>query len=449
MCIKYLTLVAGLCIGGLIGAPAYAQDVIIDNSDYFVEAAVSNTNPFVGEQIIYSFRLYTAVQLPPASYSPPDFEGFWRTDMGPNSTSTAQTNGRFYTLTQRDTALFANYPGEITIEPARLILPATVFEEGQALSTGSLTLQVRPLPEGAPDGFSGAVGQFNLSATIDRQTVQQGDPLTMRVTVSGTGNVEQLNTPELTVPPGWRTYQNPTRYQTVLQDRLLIGEKEFEWLLTPSEGGSVPLPQITLTYFDPIDLAYRAVNTGGVMLDVVPGDIDMSAASIADQLAPALALKEINSDLTVLGGGLSSIFWVFWLIPPAACALGWWWARQQGALSQVNMTSESAKALSDARRSLQAVRKLEGSRAYETVKNIVFSYVHTKCGGNQTSLSILELENILSVHGINEQLRGRLLACLESADSGLYAPEQQIEIEMLIDRTLKTLTAVDTSWKMP
>ena len=426
-----------------------AQDASI-GSDYFVEAVVSNATPFVGEQVIYSFRLYTAVQLPPASYSPPDFEGFWRTDMGPNTSTEAQINGRLYSVTQRDTALFANAAGEITIDPSQLILPATVFEDGEVLTTESVALQVRPLPAGAPDNFGGAVGQLNMSATIDHQTRQQGEPFTLRLSISGTANIEQLTAPEFPLPDGWRVYQNPADYQSTVQNGVLVGEKVFEWLLAPGTSGTLPLPEITLSYFDPVNLAYRTVNTGSVTLEVLPADESSGAAPIAEAavLAPALPLKALTTPLAVGGSGITPAFWALWLIPPAALAVGWWWMRQQHVLLRPNPNDKSTKALARARRSLQTARKLGDGAGHKAVKDVVLAYFKDRLEGTPVNVdSMADLQTVMDRHGINEQLQGRLLTCLELADSGIYAPTPDTDMELLVDRTTKVLIAVDAAWK--
>ncbi len=445
--LRILTLLA-LCLCLSVDASVQAQDAAV-GSDYFVEAVVSNPTPFVGEQVIYSFRLYTAVQLPPASYSPPDFEGFWRTDMGPNISTEAQINGRLYSVTQRDTALFANAAGEITIAPSRLILPATVFEEGQVLTTESVALQVRPLPQDAPDDFGGAVGQLNMSATIDRQTLQQGEPFTLRLSISGTANIEQLTAPQFPLPDGWRVYQNPADYQSTVQNGVLVGEKVFEWLLAPGTSGTLPLPEITLSYFDPVNLAYRTVNTGSVTLEVLPAD-EGSAIPRAEAavLAPALPLKALTTPLAMVGGGITPAFWALWLIPPAALAVGWWWMRQQHVLLRPNASDKSTKALARARRGLQAARKLGDGAGHKAVKDVVLAYFSDRLAGAPANVdSMADLQAVMDTHGINEQLQGRLLTCLELADSGIYAPTPDTDMELLVDRTTKVLIAVDAAWK--
>jgi len=427
----------------LWGVPAQAQNT---NLDYFVEAEVDNLSPFVGQQVIYRFRLFTTVTLPDTPYMPPDFQGFWKANMGPPTSYFEQRNDRSYTIVQLETAIYPTYAGEIVITPAVVTLPDTVFQDGQELVSNAITLQVRPVPEGAPEGFGGAVGDFTMQATLDRQSLTLGEPFNLRLIVTGTGNVEQLPAPELPVPADWRIYPNPTSYRSALQNGILVGEKTFEWLISPAQAGSQPLPEITLHYFDPTNLVYRSASTSPVMLEILPGEESPTQIAAASN-RPALILKPVSASLQTGLPGLSVFFWILWLFPPVMLGGVWWWTRQQSILQNNRLKNQQSRALLRAKEQLQASRKLKPDMAYRRTAETILSYLGDKLDILPTNMVQSDLRELMSKHGTPETLIDNVLACLEWADSGRYAPIEDANMLPLIEQAYKALAAVDAVWK--
>ncbi len=427
---------------------ADSQNIFSGNEDYFVEAVVSDPSPFAGEQVIYSFLFYRAVSFQDSlSYSPPNFEGFWRTDMKENSTYSTQVSGRTYGVTQIDTAIYPSFDGELTIQPATLTLPATVFQDEEILNTQPVQIQVRPLPDGAPDGFDGAVGQFSMTATLDRQSLTLGEPFKLQVTVYGTGNIEQLTAPQLDLPENWRIYTNPPTYANAVQEGVLLGEKTFEWLLIPSEAGSIPLPQVTLWYFDPLELNYRSATTGSVNLEVLPSSDVPVAFDFSGPAVETLPLKLIDNSLSVGSGGLSGIFWILWVLPPAVFGLVWWWSRQQSSIQQRNQRRFTTKALERALRDLISASKAAPQEGYLLVKQIIYAYLGDRLDTDLSKLSQSELQMTLAAQGSPEPLAHELIVCLDMADSGIYAPQDDGDFKALIERSATILKALDPEWE--
>ena len=121
--------------------------------DTFVEADVDNANPYLGEQVVYSFRYYEAADrfgFDQPSYEAPAFTGFWSESDAQQNQYRVQAGGRMYRVTELRTTLFPSKTGEVTIEPARLAIPGGFFSRGANLQTDPVTVEVKPLPAGAP-----------------------------------------------------------------------------------------------------------------------------------------------------------------------------------------------------------------------------------------------------------------------------------------------------------
>lgn len=423
--------------------PVQAQNM---NPDYFVEAEISNLTPFVGQQFIYRFRLLTNITLPNTPYIPPDFQGFWKSDIGPSTSYFERRADRNYTVVQLETALYPTYPGEITIEPASVKLPDTVFQNGEVLLSDPIMVRVRPLPSGAPDDFGGAVGDFSMQATLDRQSFRLGEPFKLRLIVTGTGNVEQLPPPKLPLPADWRIYPNPTNYRATVQNGIVVGEKTFEWLIAPAQPGSQMLPEITLHYFDPVNLAYRSASTAPVMLDVQPGPEAPSQSAVMSSRTP-LMLKPIAASLQPGEPGLGPFFWLLWIFPPAALGGVWWWARQKSLMNTNRLKSRQSGALLRAKEQLQAARKMKPDVACRRTAEAILAYVGDMLDISPATFVQSDLHELMIRSGVREALVENVLTCLEWAESGRYSPFEEANVLSLIEQTYRALAAIDAVWK--
>lgn len=422
----------------LMGLPAQAQD----SPDYFIEAAVSQMTPYIGQQITYTFRLYDAIGLRNPQYSPPDFEGFWRVDLGDVTQGVQQINGRQYTVSEIRTALYPTQIGEVVISPGNLTLPETVFRSKETLQSNEVVIQVQTLPDGAPAGFSGGVGQFQMGATLDRQTAKLGEPITLKLTVSGTGNVEQLDTPLLELPQGWQHFENPATYSAAQQNGIIVGTKVYEILIFPAQAGTQILPEATLIYFDPESLSYRSMNTTPISLDVLTTE-EQSVSPTTEAVGNVPSLKPV---LALAPSGTIGL-WLLWLVPPIVVAGSWGWRRWKTAQRRQQILSRQSKALQTALGQLQGVSQQSPEMAYRSVLQIIQAYVTDKSGDKVGEDVIGDLPVLLEKKGVGVNVIKPLILCIDAAMAGLYAPAGNINPAAVAKRTAEALKVVDTSWQ--
>jgi hypothetical protein len=421
--------------------------------DYFAEAVVDNPTPYVGQQIIYRFRFYDAVDVTNPQYEAPDFEGFWRIDKKTIDNSSLLINNRQYNVTELYTALYPTHPGVIEISPANVLLPETVFRPEENLKANTVTVNVKPLPENAPPGFSGAVGQFNVAATLDRQSALLGEPFILRLSISGTGNIEQLTLPDLPTPADWRIYANPTIFTVTETNDLVIGEKVYEYLLIPGQVGEQTLPVITFDYFDPGTELYRSANTEPVTLEILPPsqvNLQPSPSSIENGSvaeATSLPLKPITSTLQIGRINQGVFFWLLWLLPPLGAGVCWWRIWQQKRNRLRDKMNRRSMALEQAQSRLRNLFKTTSSENYHAVRLAILKYFSDKLNYSDKELSETDLEKVLTEANISPNLGKRILLCMEWADEGQYTPSGSVDLLTLINRTSETLVVLDNSWK--
>ncbi len=438
-----------LILLAITGRPARSQD---SNADLFVEAAVDQAAPFVGQQILYTVRVYEALDQVDTSplYEAPDFEGFWRVDIQPMpfSQTSQQISNRTYIVSEIRVALYATRPGELRIDPATIVLPETVFRPEQRVSSNSVTVQALPLPDGAPDGFSGAVGQFELAATLNRQTVTLGEPVTLRLTVRGTGNIEPLPAPNVRPPTGWQVFANPGTYITA-QDSAgrVIGEKQFEWVFIPNAAGATQLPAVTLAYFDPAGLAYRTLETTPTTIEVHAngGIIAQTTESVPQTAFDRLPLKPVPAAVTVTTSQPAWWFWLLWFIAPTGAAASAGWVVHQQRRQRERSKLRRAAALDRAKARLQTSETAPD--AFRQIGEAVWEYFGDKLDCAPQRLSQESLRQMLAERQIPAELGKRITVCLERSNEGLYAPMSAVDRRQLATYTRDTLELMEAAWE--
>jgi len=256
-------------------APAPQQPSITAQDDIFVEALVDNSTPYLGEQVLYIFRLYRSVNLPgQPEFTPPEFTGFWNQQQTQQNQYTKQANGRSYQVSELSTILFPTVVGERTLQPAQLDIPGSFFRQGMSLRTEPVTLSIRPHPEPAPEEFSGAVGQIGIAASIDVAALAVNEPLTLRLALQGFGNVETWPDPPAPELSQWRIFESSSNTSTQVQDEKMLGTRIYEQLMVPTQAGEYTIPTITYTYFDPVLDAYETTSTEPIVVTVGEGVAD-------------------------------------------------------------------------------------------------------------------------------------------------------------------------------
>ena len=257
------------------------QDTFTDalsSSTHKVEASVDNSHPYVNEQIIYTFRyLYTA-RIPSFNspkYTPPSLRQFWTTELERKRAQRQMIDGTLYWIEEIRVGLFPITAGRVTIEPAKLSLPLSTGrgrpQSSNVLITNPVKVDVRPLPQqGKPTNFVGTVGQYRIHTQTDRQTIEVGDGFTLRVQVSGTGNIKTVPTPTVPTFPNMAIYDPQITDAIGIVDSKVRGSRTYEYIVIPSTEGNWTIPAIDYPYFDPESESYQIAQTVPITVNVLP-----------------------------------------------------------------------------------------------------------------------------------------------------------------------------------
>ena len=261
-----------------------------------VRALVDKKQVFQHEPVHITYRIYARVNVTSYGISKlPELTGFWSEEFDmPSRPQTRQQviNGVRYTVADiKRTAVFPTSTGEKTIGPLVLDCEIRVQQRSgrdifdsffddpfgrtihKSISTQPVEIQVKPLPmNNQPEFFSGAVGQYRLDASIDKQQVQTDEAVTLKLSLSGTGNIKMLPLPEPDIPPDFEQY-DPKVSQTVNRSGdKITGRKTIEYVLIPRFPGEQKIPPIQFSFFNPETESYETQVTPEFTVQVSPGD---------------------------------------------------------------------------------------------------------------------------------------------------------------------------------
>lgn len=270
--------------------------------DVWISASVSQTDPYAGQQIIYTFSLFNAVQVTDAKFQPPEFDGYDAKELEKRNTFSRTINGREHMVTQVRYILIPRRAGNLTIEPATLQVgvvqpddrrrrPSRGFDsifndpffnrgivEQRFFQTEALELQVKPLPDYQGTGdFSGLVGHFDLSAAVEKNQLKTGDSTTLVITLSGRGNILDAPAPALNIPAAFKTYDDTPQDDIDITAKGYSGKKIYRTALVPVEPGEFTLIPARLTYFDLEAQDYITLNVAPIKLSVMPASVAQTA----------------------------------------------------------------------------------------------------------------------------------------------------------------------------
>ena len=294
---------------GAAPTPAHAT---ANAPSLFITATVDKAAVFVGEPVTLSFRLYRQIPLlSQPQYQPPSTAGFWLEDLPPQRNYRTNVKGATYDATEVKTALFPTGPGKATIGPAALRVaiqnfsgdPGDLFSnffggaQEKVLQTEPITVTVKSLPDPKPSGFKGAVGHYDLSASLDKTSTSVGQPVTLTVTVSGEGNIKSL--PDIAVPTitNVRVFDTTAATNIDKKEYRVSGSKVFKTILVPQVSGNVQVPSVSFVYFDTETHTYKTRSSKSFVLSVKPAP----PGSAVPTFAPSQTASASTPNVQVLG----------------------------------------------------------------------------------------------------------------------------------------------------
>ncbi|MBC7936007.1 MAG: protein BatD [Rhizobacter sp.] len=276
------------------------------NRNMQLRLQTNKTSCYVGEPVIATYKLYTRLKSESKMTKAPAFNGFSVIDlMKPDESEESREtlNGREYNVyTVRKSQLYPLQDGEIELESATLdnrivfikdgagaerntqnffngypIDPDAIINQTVSLSNKPLTIHVKPLPEaGKPGGFNGAVGKFEITATLEKNSFGSDESGKLLVTIYGAGNLQLVTAPEINWPQGIEAFDAKVQDEYESATVPVSGKKKFVFPFTVNAAGEYKLPPVRFSYFDPATATYKTDSTKPISFSVIKGSTQPS-----------------------------------------------------------------------------------------------------------------------------------------------------------------------------
>lgn len=417
--------------------------------NFFIEQVVDKRRPYVGEQVTLTFRFYQAENLweqPTLEW--PEFNGFTVEDLPPNNRYFKIINNKRYRVTEIKRALFPITAGDVTINSPRLTIredifdtfmdPFNMFGRGrrrtrpsgpEILTADRIRFTVRPLPvQGKPGNFSGAVGQYKIRAIYDKDSVGVDEPITMKIVLSGSGNIKSL--PAISFPemPDFRVYESGKTESINNSGGVVSGSMTFEQAIIPVTSGNFRIPSVEFSFFNPKTRKYQTVRTN-------PTDI----------IASGEALVDIGgTPKNIIGVGQKSFAYIITDFPRPEKQLdiynsAWFWILQfvpiVGMIAAVFMRLHNRKLMGDrayARRMSAgkksrtllklALRKKQSDDItgfYGDLNSAVLGFIADRMNLEKSALTI---DDIKAIDKLDPETKIELVAFLDNIQAARFAP---------------------------
>ena len=457
----------------------------VSNQDLFITASASKTNVYEQEAFVLTYKIYTResnLQLNNAKL--PDFKGFHsqEIEMTTNARWTPEHyQGRnYYTTVYRQFVLFPQQSGKLYIDPAQFQMTvgkpvqsddpfdaffnggSNVIEIKKSISTPKIAINVNPLPAGKPADFSGGVGEFNISSSINNKELKTNDAITIKLVISGTGNRKLISNPEIKFPDDFEVYDPKVDNQVRLTREGLTGNKVIEYLAIPRHAGTYKIPGVSFSYFDIRSKSYKTLKTEEYVINVEKG------AGNADQVIANFTNKE---DLKVLGEDIryikqnevtlqpkgsffygSMTYWLFYIIPALAFIIFFIIYRKQAAenANVAKMRTKKANKVATKRMKLAGKLLSENKKDafYDEVLKALWGYISDKLNIPVSRLSKDNIEEKLRNHGVNEELIKEFLNALNDCEFARFAPgDENQAMDKVYSSSIEVISKMENSIK--
>lgn len=455
----------------------------ITDKDLFITASASKTKVYEQEAILLTYKVYTVVDLRQLYGDMPDLKGFHTQEVelpAQKTFSLEHYNGRNYNTTVwRQYVLFPQQSGTMEIPSitfdgvvAQRINsgdPFDAFFNGgtnyveikKKIVTPKLKINVAALPS-KPADFSGAVGTFTMASSINSKSVKTNDAVTIKLTVTGTGNMKLIGTPEVKFPQDFEVYDPKIDNQFNLTREGLSGSKTYEYLAIPRHAGKFTIPAVSFTYFDLKTKTYKTLKSEEYVINVEKGQ--GNADQVIADFTNKESVKMLGNDVRYIKRGATQFaqrgdyfygttaYWM-WYIIPFVLFVGVILMYRKQAMDNANTAKmKTKKANKVAVKRMKLAGKLlsenKKNEFYDEVLKALWGYISDKLSIPVSQLSKDNIEQELSRYGVNEELVKAFINVLNDCEFARYAPGDENEaMDKVYTASIEIISKMENSIK--
>ncbi len=451
----------------------------LDDRDLFITATASKTKLFEQEAVVLTYKLYTLVNIRQLAGEMPELDGFHCQELNNKaqlSLKYEHYNGRNYgTAIWRQYVLFPQKSGKLTIPSISFDAeveitnasadPFDLFFGGGSLTqmvrktikTPSIDLDVTALPTPCPDNFSGAVGKFSMTGTLTPEQLNANDAATLKLVVSGQGNMKLMKAPSLEAPKDFEVYTPKETDKTTNTASGAKGSVIFDYVMVPRHGGNYTIPAIEFVYFNPEAKKYVTLHTDSFKLSVAK-----SKTAASGSVTEKEDVRILSSDIHFIKSGRADIrdsvddffatpYYYLWYLCLAAMFMIIFAVFRRHAKANADIVRKRGKrAGKEAAKRLKQARKLlknhDTGAFYEETLRALLGYVADKLNIPTTDLAKENVREALVARGVDEALIQQYVEVLESCEFARFAPgDPQATMDKIYDLSTQAITNLNKS----
>ena len=465
-----------------------SQGSQVSSENLFVRTITTKTKVHEQEAFMIMYKLYFAnvdVAQLTNNTKLPEFTGFLKQELeqGEIQTELEHYNGRNYqTAVLYRTILYPQHSGDITIDPARFEAVLRVQTRQQVrsifddffgsytnvtkmLTAPGVTIHVAALPGGKPAGFSGGVGKFTLTPSISQTELQANDAVTIKLDISGSGNMKLLKTPSIDWPEGFEPYDPKVTNNFKTTSSGVSGTKSIEYLAIPRSAGDYTIPAVHFSYFDIEEKAYKTLSTPEYTIHVKRGAGSSAGSSSSEEGAVVYHaqkedIKQLGSDIRYIDAkplqrkakAQSSLIdyqylWLWYVLPLVLAGIVLVVLRKQmlenADITRVRYKRANKVAQKRLKAAAAALKANNKDAFYAAIEQAAWTYLSDRLSIPTADLNKENITSILQQKGVSETLIADVKNVLSTAEFARYAPSTDHAMDDLYTATTNLINNLE------
>ena len=460
------------------------------SDNIFVRTIASKTKVHEQEALMITYKLYFAnvdVTQLTNNTKLPEFTGFLKQDLenGEIQTELEHYNGRNYqTAVLYRTILYPQHSGDITIDPAKFEAVLRVQTQQRArsifddffgsytnvtkmLTAPGVTIHVSALPSGKPAGFSGGVGKFTLTPSISQTELQTNDAVTIKLDISGAGNMKLIKTPAIDWPEGFEPYDPKVTNNFKTTTAGVSGTKSIEYLAIPRSAGEYTIPAVQFSYFDIDEKAYKTLRTPEYTIRVKRGTSSRQTGGVASAEEGSEAvyyaqkedIKQLGTDIRYIDTKqpvtrsrdhvitTTRFIWLWYIIPLLIAIILLIVLRKQikeaADINRVRYKRANKVAQKRLKAAAVALKANDQNTFYAAIETAAWSYLSDRLSIPTADLNKENITTLLAQKGVSEALINEVKNVLSTAEFARYAPSTDHAMDDLYKATTNLINNLE------
>jgi len=461
-------------------APSSSQNLSSD--DIFIRAIPSKTRVREQESLTITYKIYTKQDVGFENAKFPEFKGFMVQEIEPPKNQQwdmENYNGSNYrTAILKQTVLYPQKSGALTINNGIFDVVARVRNTGsrrrsifddfmdtytevkKKINSNSLKILVDPLPTGKPANFCGVTGSLNISSTITSTKVKANEAVTIKVKISGNGNLKMIPTPEMSFPEDFEVYDPKVDNAFHNSTSGVTGTKTIEYLVIPRFAGSFEIPAVTISYFDLASKSYKTLSTESYKLLVAKGE---GGQGISGNFTDKEQVRLLNSDIRYLKTGVKvqkqynliygkTWFWLFFILPLLFFVVFMIVYRKQvkanADIAKVRNRKANKVAVKRLKQAGVYLRSNNKEAFYDEVLKALWGYTSDKLNIPLSRLTKETIEIQLADFNVGDDIRKEYMDILQTCEFARYAPGDSAQaMDELYRKTMNVMNKMENTIK--